>query len=116
MEIEEIKQQLSKIKEAGDVPKEYVDKVKYKGEYFRLSYPKEGYEAKGYLEKYIDGEFISREMIRHEIYEPRQGMLIEGTQEPVGGEEGNGVEVIPPQIEVETFSQDIFSQELEIFE
>ena len=28
MEIEEIKQQLSKIKEAGDVPKEYVDKVK----------------------------------------------------------------------------------------
>lgn len=99
-----------------DTKGEYVDKVKYKGEYFRLSYPKEGYEAKGYLEKYIDGEFISREMIRHEIYEPRQGMLIEGTQEPVGGEEGNGVEVIPPQIEVETFSQDIFSQELEIFE
>ena len=88
-----------------DTKNEYSDKVEYKGEYFRLSYPKEGYEAKGYLEKYINGEFVSKEMIRHEIYEPRQGVLIEGTKEPVGEIEDSGTQVIPPQIEVETFSQ-----------
>lgn len=95
---------------------EYSDKVTYKGEYFRLSYPKEGYEAKGYLEKYINGEFVSKEMVRHEIYEPKQGILIEGTKEPVSESDVNSdAEVIPPQIEVETIKI-IENEIVEIFE
>ena len=71
-----------------------------------MSYPKEGYEAKGYLEKYINGEFVSKEMIRHEIYEPKQGIVIEGVKEPPKDEEINSeTQVIPPQIEVESFNQ-----------
>ena len=85
---------------------EYSDKVTYVGEYYRLSYPKEGYEAKGYLEKYINGEFVSKEMVRHEIYEPKQGILIEGTKQPEDSSEvkNDDVSVIPPQMEVETIS------------
>lgn len=82
---------------------EYSDKVTYEGEYFRLSYPKEGYEAKGYLEKYKDNELINKVMIRHEIYEPKNGLLIEGTKPPKNVEDlNNSAEIIPPQIEVET--------------
>lgn len=81
----------------------YSDKVTYKGEYFRISFPKEGYEAKGYLEKYKDGELISKELIRHEIYEPKNGVLIEGNKEPEEKVESD-IDVIPPQIEVETGS------------
>ena len=42
-------------------------------------------------------------MIRHEIYEPKQGVLIEGIKEPESNENiQNNVSVIPPQMEVET--------------
>lgn len=93
-----------------DTNGEYSSKVTYKGEYFRLSYPKEGYEAKGYLEKYINGEFVSKEMVRHEIYEPKQGVVIEGIKEkPAEVVLDDSVDVIPPQIEVETFSPNRFS-------
>lgn len=82
---------------------DYSDKVTYKGEYFRLSYPKEGYEAKGYLEKYKNDELINKELIRHEIYAPKNGVLIEGVKEPEEKiDTENNVNVIPPQIEVET--------------
>lgn len=99
-----------------DTNKEYADKVTYKGEYFRLSYPKEGYEAKGYLEKYINGEFVNKQMVRHEIYEPKQGILIEGTKEPETQTDiENETVVIPPQIEVETLNQcDFYSSGYEL--
>jgi len=85
--------------EKGD----YSDKVTYTGDYFRLSYPKEGYEAKGFLEKYKNNELISKEMIRHEIYAPKNGILIEGTKTPTDDTENeNNINVIPPQMEVET--------------
>ena len=88
--------------EKGD----YSDKVTYVGEYFRLSYPKEGYEAKGFIEKYKNNELISKEMIRHEIYAPKNGVLIEGTKTPEENTRTeNNVNVIPPQIEVETISE-----------
>ena len=85
---------------------EYSDKVTYEGEYFRISYPKEGYEAKGFLEKYKNDELISRVMIRHEIYEPKNGLLIEGVKPAKNNEEiKTDINVIPPQIEVETISE-----------
>lgn len=89
-----------------DTNGDYAGKVTYKGEFYRLSYPKEGYEAKGFLEKYINGEFVSKEMIRHEIYEPKQGLVVEGVKEPPkDAEVESDVQVIPPQMEVETISQ-----------
>ena len=64
-----------------DINGEYADKVLYKGEYYRLKYPCEGYEAKAFKEYYRDGKLIDREEIRHEKYQPQDGIIIEGTQE-----------------------------------
>ena len=64
-----------------DVNGEYADKVLYKGEYYRLKYPCEGYEAKAFKEYYKNGKLIDREEIRHEKYQPQDGIIIEGTQE-----------------------------------
>lgn len=61
---------------------EYADKVLYKGEYYRVKYPREGYEAKAYKEVYKDGNLISREQIRHEKYQPIDGLIVEGAKEP----------------------------------
>ena len=58
---------------------EYSNKVLYKGEYFRLKYPQEGYESKGYLQYYKNGELIEEKLIRHDHYQPQNGILIEGT-------------------------------------
>ena len=69
---------------------EYTDKVIYKGEYYRLNYPREGYEAKAFKEVYQDGKLISREQIRHEKYQPIDGKIIEGVKTPPEGY------VIPP--------------------
>lgn len=65
-----------------DTAGEYSDKVLYKGEYYRVKYPREGYEAKAYKETYKDGELISREEIRHEKYQPIDGLIVEGAKEP----------------------------------
>ena len=78
------------IKSSGDkiIPDtegKYSNKVLFKGEYFRLSYPKDGYEAKAYLDTYRDSELIYSEEIRHEIYSPQRGVVIEGATEPPAG-------------------------------
>lgn len=61
---------------------EYADKVLYKGEYYRVKYPREGYEAKAYKETYKNGELISKEQIRHEKYQPIDGLIVEGVKQP----------------------------------
>lgn len=68
-----------------DTNGEYRDKVIYKGEYYRLKYPVDGYEAKAYKEYYKDGKLIDKQEIRHEKYSPQQGIVIEGAEDlPVG--------------------------------
>ena len=64
-----------------DTNGEYSDKVMYKGEYYRLKWPSEGYDAKAYKEYYKEGKLVKREEIRHEKYAPQQGVVVEGTQE-----------------------------------
>ena len=64
-----------------DTEGKYTSKVLFKGEYFRLSYPKNGYEAKSYLQKYLGDKLIEEKQIRHEIYQPQRGVVIEGTEE-----------------------------------
>lgn len=78
---------------------EYSDKVTFKGEYLRLKYPQEGYESKAYIVKRLGGEVIEEKLIRHEIYEPQQGIIIEGTEELYEGMTipENKVKIIPPQ-------------------
>lgn len=61
-----------------DTNKEYTDKVLFKGEYYRLTYPTDGYEVMAYLDYYKNGEKIKEELIRHEIYQPQNGIIIEG--------------------------------------
>lgn len=65
-----------------DTKGEFADKVLFKGEYYRLSYPRGGYEAESYLQTYKDGVLVKEDKIRHEIYRPQKGIIIEGAQTP----------------------------------
>ena len=78
---------------------EYADKVTYEGEYYRLKYPREGYESKAYLQYYKNGELMGEKLIRHEIYKPQEGIIIEGTEALAEGMTlpENTVKFIPPQ-------------------
>ena len=81
---------LNTIKAGGDkITKDtegkYSSKVVFEGEYFRLNYPKDGYEAKSYLQKYLNNTLVSEEEIRHEIYQPQRGVVIEGATPPPDG-------------------------------
>jgi hypothetical protein len=64
---------------------EYSDKVLFKGEKYRLTYPREGYEAKAYADYYVNGELTETKLIRHEIYKPQSGIVVEGAQDVVAG-------------------------------
>ena len=68
-----------------DTEGKYSSKVIFKGEYFRISYPKDGYEAKSYLQKFIGDTLIEEKEIRHEIYQPQRGVVIEGASELPAG-------------------------------
>ena len=63
----------------------YSSKVLFEGEYFRLSYPKDGYEAKAYLQKYLGDELIEESQIRHEIYQAQKGVVVEGAEKLPNG-------------------------------
>jgi len=94
------------ISHTGDVIKadekgEYSDKVLFKGEYYRLTYPREGYEAISYLQTFKDGKLVDEKKIRHEIYKPQNGIVIEGVEEAPAGIEAisNDVEIIESNAE-----------------
>ncbi len=82
-----------------DVKNEYGDKVLYKGEYYRLKFPQEGYESKGYIQKIKNGEIIEEKEIRHDKYLPQNGIIVEGnyTLEEGMTLPANNVKYIPPQ-------------------
>ena len=65
----------------ADLKGEYDDKIIYKGEYYRLSYPKEGYETKGYIQYWKDGKIIEEKEIRHDFYQPQEGVVMEGSND-----------------------------------
>lgn len=68
-----------------DENKEYTDKVLFKGEKYRLTYPREGYEVKCYVEYYSNNQKVSEELIRHEIYQPQSGLIVEGVEDVSAG-------------------------------
>ena len=83
----------------SDKEGKYSNQVLYKGEYYRLKYPKQGYESKGFLQYFENGILVEEKEIRHDHYQPQTGIIIEGAEDL---EEGmslpdNGVKFIPPQ-------------------
>lgn len=42
---------------------------------------KEGYESKGYLRYYKDGELIEEKEIRHDYYHAQDGIVMEGVED-----------------------------------
>lgn len=73
---------------------EYSNKVLYKGEYYRLKYPREGYESKGYLQHIKNGE-VEEKLIRHDFYQPQSGLVVEGTESI-----GAGMNIPPSEIKI----------------
>lgn len=95
-----------------DTTGEYSNKVTFKGEYLRLKYPHEGYEANAYLQRYsADGTLLEEKLIRHEIYYPQEGVIIEGVEDLYDGVSlpKNDVKFIPPQVKSGTNGDNVSS-------
>jgi len=56
----------------------YADKILYKGEYVRVKNAKDGYVAKSYLDKYVQGKLVDSTTLRCATYEPQNGIIYEG--------------------------------------
>ena len=83
-----------------DTEGKYQDKIMFKGEYIREKYPQEGYESKAYLDYYEDGKLVQSKEIRHDIYNPKQGLVYEGAETLPEGMTlpANNVSIILPQV------------------
>lgn len=83
----------------SDTNGEYSNHVLYKGEYYRLKYPNEGYETKGYLVYKKNGEIIEEKEVRHDRYSPQNGIIVEGIYDMEEGMQiqNNDVRCIAPQ-------------------
>ncbi len=82
-----------------DTNGEYEQYVVYKGEFHRVKFPKEGYESKGFIQFYQDGEMIEEKQIRHDYYLSQDGIIVEGVESVPEGITlpENNVSFIPPQ-------------------
>lgn len=92
-----------------DTNGEYSNRVLYKGEYYRLKYPREGYESKGYVQFVKNGKVMEEKMIRHDYYMPQSGIIMEGV-EAIG--EGmsvpaSDVKIIPAQKVTDSNTQNV---------
>lgn len=93
-----------------DTKGEYSNKVTFKGEYLRLKYPQEGYEANAYLQHFsADGTLLEEKLIRHEIYQAQEGIIIEGVEDVYEGITlpENNVKFISPQVESKTNNSNV---------
>jgi len=59
----------------------YKDKIKYKGEYYTKRYAQNGIEVNAYLEKYLNGKLIRKDLIRHETYKSQNAIIYEGVED-----------------------------------
>lgn len=64
-----------------DTNREYTNKVIYKGEYYRLKYPKNNYQVKVYKNILKKGKVESSQLIRIERYPAEDGVVIQGVEE-----------------------------------
>ena len=89
-----------------DIDGQYSDKVLYQGEYYRLKYPQEGYESKGYIQTLKDGVVIEEKEIRHDKYSSQKGVIVEGTfslEEGMTLPENNVRYIAPQKVTKDTF-------------
>ena len=94
-----------------DTNGEYANKVLYKGEYYRVKYPREGYESKGYLQHIKNGE-MEEKLIRHDYYQPKSGVLVEGTESIGAGMTipPSDIKIIPAQKVTDATTQNVKSR------
>ena len=92
-----------------DTNEEYTNYIVYKGEYYRVKYPQEGYESKAFIQYLKNGELIQEKEIRHDYYYPQDGIIVEGTEEVSEGITlpENKVKFIPPQVVTEAESVNV---------
>ncbi|MDR0849909.1 MAG: VanW family protein [Christensenellaceae bacterium] len=64
-----------------DLEGKYADRIMFKGEYIRESYPKVGYEVQSYIAYYEEGKLIKEIPLRRESYMPQYGIVYEGADE-----------------------------------
>lgn len=84
---------------------EFSNRVLYQGEYYRLKYPQEGYESKGYVQYLKDGKIIDEKEIRHDHYQAQKGIIVEGSATLEDGmtlPEGNVKYISPQKVTKET--------------
>ena len=86
-------------KVVSDSKEEYSNRVLYKGEYYRLKCPKEGYESKAYRLHFLNGELIEQEQIRHDFYPAQDGVVVEGIYDVAEGMSvpASDVKIFSPQ-------------------
>lgn len=68
-----------------DTNGEYSNQITFKGEYYRVKYPQNGKECKGYLQYYKNGELIEEKEVRHAYYQGQEGIIMEGTEDVIEG-------------------------------
>ena len=92
-----------------DTNEEYSNYIVYKGEYYRVKYPQEGYESKAYVQYLKNGELLNEKEVRHDFYYPQEGIIMEGTEEVTEGITlpENKVKFIPPQIVTEAETMNV---------
>lgn len=83
----------------ADLKGDYQNKVLYKGEYYRVKYPKEGYESKAIVQYYQNGELIKEKEVRHDFYQPQNGIVVEGVEDVAEGMQvpASEISIIGPQ-------------------
>ena len=104
------------IKAYGDENKAYVEiygtPLDEGEEYYRLKYPREGYESKGYLIHIKDGK-SEEKLIRHDFYQAQSGIIVEGNETLGSGmTPANTVKLIPSQ-KVTSESEEVVRKRIE---
>jgi vancomycin resistance protein YoaR len=62
-----------------DTEKQYSDKVTYEDEYFYLKTATKGMKIKSYREKYVDNQFVSKELLRSDTYKVQNAIIVYGS-------------------------------------
>lgn len=65
-----------------DVEGKYSEHVKYKGQSYIASHPKDGLVSEGYLRYHIGAKLLKEVKIRNDKYSPQRGLIVEGVLDP----------------------------------
>ena len=63
-----------------DTEKKYIDKVRYKDQFFELKQAKEGYTVKSYRLSYLNGVLQNKTLLRTDKYVPQNRVIVDGVE------------------------------------